>query len=210
VIDVVEEINEVQRSVGVSGETRTVLIRRVYAATVDDVWDACTNPERIPRWFLPVSGELRVGGRYQLEGNAAGTIEECDPPHGFSATWEYGGSVSRIELALAREGDIGTRFELRHTVQADDHWERFGPGAIGVGWDLGLIGLGQHLLSGATVDPSEGLAWVASPDGRRFVALSSEAWRDAAVAAGADAAAASAAAERTTAAYTGAEESAAS
>ena len=33
-------------------------------AAIDDVWDACTNPERIPRWFLPVSGDLRLGGRY--------------------------------------------------------------------------------------------------------------------------------------------------
>jgi uncharacterized protein YndB with AHSA1/START domain len=50
-----------------------VTITQVYAAPVEDVWDACTNPARIPRWFLPVSGELRLGGRYQLEGNAGGT-----------------------------------------------------------------------------------------------------------------------------------------
>jgi uncharacterized protein YndB with AHSA1/START domain len=197
VIDVVEEIESAHRQVQAAGETRTVIVSRVYAATVEDVWDACTNPERIPRWFLPVSGELRLGGRFQLEGNAGGEIESCDPPHGFAATWEYGGSVSWIKLALEREGDVGTRFELRHTVQADDHWDRFGPGAIGVGWDLGLLGLGQHLTAGGAADP----AWIASEDGRRFVALSSEGWREAAVAAGADAAAAGAAAERTTAAY---------
>ena len=55
-------------------------ISAVYDTTLDDLWDACTNAERIPRWFLPVSGELRDGGRYQLEGNAGGTIERCDPP----------------------------------------------------------------------------------------------------------------------------------
>ena len=33
-------------------------------------------PERIPRWFLPVSGDLRLGGRYQLEGNAGGEVLE--------------------------------------------------------------------------------------------------------------------------------------
>jgi uncharacterized protein YndB with AHSA1/START domain len=57
----------------------------------------CTNPERIPRWFLPVSGELKEGGRYQLEGNAGGTITRCDPPHGFDATWEMGSDMSWIE-----------------------------------------------------------------------------------------------------------------
>ncbi len=50
-----------------------VVARRRYAGAVDEVWDALTNPERIPRWFLPISGELRLGGRYQLTGNAGGT-----------------------------------------------------------------------------------------------------------------------------------------
>ena len=44
------------------------------------MWDACTDPERIGRWFLPVSGDLRLGGRYQLEGNAGGEILRCEPP----------------------------------------------------------------------------------------------------------------------------------
>src|SRR2546430_11475309 len=29
---------------------------------------------------------LKLGGRYQLEGNAGGTIEGCDPPKSFFAT----------------------------------------------------------------------------------------------------------------------------
>lgn len=41
------------------------------------MWDACTDPERIPRWFLPISGDLRLNGRYQLEGNAGGAITEA-------------------------------------------------------------------------------------------------------------------------------------
>src|SRR6266542_4954669 len=99
-IDVTEQINAVRRTVGTrvleAGEARTVTISQVYDATIDDVWDACTNPERIPRWFLPISGDLRLHGRYQLEGNAGGTIERCDPPKSFAATWEYGGEVSWI------------------------------------------------------------------------------------------------------------------
>src|ERR1700756_100371 len=94
-IDVTQQINAVRRRVGTrvleAGEARTVTISQTYAAAIEDVWDACTSAERIPRWFLPVSGELKLGGRYQLEGNAGGTIEGCDPPKSFSATWEYGG-----------------------------------------------------------------------------------------------------------------------
>jgi uncharacterized protein YndB with AHSA1/START domain len=203
-MDVVEEINAVVREVAGTGttDTRTVVIRRDYDTTVEDLWDACTNSERIPRWFLPVSGELRVGGRYQLEGNAGGTIEACDPPSSFRATWEFSDSVTWIELRLS-PADGGTRFELRHTVPVDDHWAEYGPGAVGVGWDLGLRGLALHLASGDAVDPAAYMEWTASDDGRRFATLSSERWRDASIVAGAAPDEANAMGDRTTAAYTG-------
>lgn len=209
-IDVVHQINAVRRHVGSrvldAGEARTVTVVRTYDAPVEDVWDACTNPERIPRWFLPVSGDLRVGGRYQLEGNAAGTVERCDPPNSFAATWEYGGDVTWIELRLSREADGRTRFELAHIARADDErWAQFGPGAVGVGWDLGLLSLAMHLESGKSRDPQVAAAWSASEEGRQFMSLSSQRWGDASIAAGTDRTEAQAAADRTTAAYTATE-----
>src|SRR6266567_1995164 len=115
-------------------------------SVAEDVWDACTNPERIPRWFLPVSGELRLGGRYQLEGNAGGTIEGCDPPKSFFATWEYGGEVSWIEVRLTAEAADRTRLELEHIAHvSDERWAEFGPAAVGIGWDSAVLGLSLHL-----------------------------------------------------------------
>jgi uncharacterized protein YndB with AHSA1/START domain len=211
-IDVTHQISAVDRRVGArvlaAGEARTIEIRQVYDATVDEMWDACTNAERIPRWFLPISGELKEGGRYKLEGNAEGTIERCDPPRGFDATWEYGGEMSWIELRLADDGDGRTRFVLTHIAHVDDErWAEFGPAAVGIGWDLALMGLGLHMVSGAAVDPAEVAAWSASDEGRLFMQRSGEAWRDAHVASGLDPAdAAAAAAARTIAAYTAAPE----
>jgi uncharacterized protein YndB with AHSA1/START domain len=208
-IDVTGEINAVRRVVGTRtlevGEARVVTITREYATDLEDLWDAVTNPQRIPRWFLPVSGDLRAGGRFTLEGNASGTIETCDPPHAFTATWEYGDEVSWIALRLAA-GDAGrTRFELEHIAHVDDErWGQFGPGAVGVGWDLALLGLGTHLETGAANDPAEWAAWSASEEGVRYITLSSGAWGDASAAAGTDPDAARAAADRTTAFYTGA------
>ena len=72
-------LDSVQRRVVPAGDTHTVILARTYDTTIDDLWDACTNPDRIPRWFLPISGDLRLNGRYQLEGNAGGTIERCEP-----------------------------------------------------------------------------------------------------------------------------------
>jgi uncharacterized protein YndB with AHSA1/START domain len=206
-IDLVHQINAVRRSVGrrtlAAREARTVTIGQTYDAGIEDVWDACTNPERLPRWFLSISGDLRVGGRYQFEGNAGGTIEECDPPHRVAATWEYGDTVSWIALRLTPESDDRTRVELEHTVHIDDHWTQFGPGAVGVGWDLGLMGLSIHLSSGNSVDPDEIAKWSASEDGKQFMLQSSQRWCDADIAGGANPADAQAQAHRTAAAYTG-------
>jgi uncharacterized protein YndB with AHSA1/START domain len=70
---------------------RAVTLTRAYETTVQDLWDAVTNEERLPRWFLPIRGEFRVGGRYQLEGNAGGEILACEAPTHLAVTWEYDG-----------------------------------------------------------------------------------------------------------------------
>ncbi|MFB8775691.1 SRPBCC family protein [Streptomyces broussonetiae] len=206
-IDVTHQISAVRRKVGKrvleAGEARVITIGQTYDAPLDDVWDACTNAERIPRWFLPVSGDLVLGGRYQLEGNAGGTIERCDPPKSFAATWEYGGDISWIELRLTAEGEERTRFELEHIAHVDDErWAEFGPGAVGVGWDSMVMGLALHLSTGASVTPDEAMVWVASEEGRRFMTEASEAWCAASIDSGEDEQSARAAAARTTAAYT--------
>src|SRR6476661_6556992 len=84
--------------------TKIAIARRTYATDQADLWDALTNAERIPRWFLPVTGELKVGGRYQLEGNAGGTVERCDEPGSFAVTWEFGGQVSWLQITLVPDG----------------------------------------------------------------------------------------------------------
>ena len=208
-IDVSHQINSVERRVGSrtldAGEARTVTLQRVYDTTPEDLWDACTNPERIARWFLPISGDLRPGGRFELQGNASGTIERCEPPHSVDATWEFGGQTSWIELRLAPEPDGGTRFLLEHIAHVDDErWDEFGPGAVGVGWDGALLGLSLHLAGGADLPGPEGAeAWQLSDEGREFSRLSSERWAEASIAAGTDREEAEAAAARTTAFYTG-------
>lgn len=206
-IDVVQQINSVRREIGTrvieAGEARTVTISRAYPASIEDLWDACTNAERLPRWFLPVSGELRLHGRYQIEGNAGGTIQQCDPPYSFAATWEYGGLVSWIEVRLISESPERTRLELEHIAMEDEHWAEFGPGATGIGWDLAIVGLAVYLDSSGVVDPAAVEAWTSSPEGERFILLSSERWYEADVASGADQAYARAGADRAAAAFTG-------
>jgi len=190
--DILDAIGAVQREVGrgrvPAGEGRSVTLRRTYKAPIDDVWDALTNPERIGRWFLPVSGDYRLGGHFQFEGNAGGEIVACDRPNRLRVTWAMPGmgpaGGSEVELRLRAAGDAATVFELEHTaIVPDEMWNEYGPGAVGVGWDGGLLGLGLHLAGESVGDP---LAWAASDEGRAFYVATSEAWGEANRSAGAD------------------------
>ncbi|BCK54721.1 SRPBCC family protein [Nocardia wallacei] len=182
--------------------TRIAVARRIYGTDQPDLWDALTDGERIPRWFLPISGELRVGGRYQIEGNAGGVVEACEEPSRFAVTWEMGPQISWLTVTLTPVGD-GTQLELVHEAFVDPElWTQFGPGAVGVGWDLALMGLGLHLSSGEPVDPAAGLAFPTTPEGVAFVRAASSGWAEAAVADGDDPETAHAAAARTVSFYT--------
>ena len=90
--------------------TKIAVARRTYSADQDDLWNALTSAERLPRWFLPVSGDLTVGGRYQFEGQAGGLVERCDAPEIFAVTWEFGGQVSWVQVSLS-PADDGTTLE---------------------------------------------------------------------------------------------------
>jgi len=183
---------------------RVVVATCAYDTDIEDLWDAITNPQRIPRWFLPVSGDLRLGGRYQLQGNASGQITACEPPRTLSLTWEFGGQVSWVNAQLTEMSDGGTGLRLEHIAHVpEDFWNQYGPGAVGVGWDLSMLGLGRHIETGATLDPKQGAEWPTTPEGREFARRSSEAWSRASIAAGTPEQAAREAAGRTTAFYTG-------
>jgi uncharacterized protein YndB with AHSA1/START domain len=178
-----------------------VVASRTFDTTIEDVWDAITNAERLPRWFLPISGDLKLGGRYQLQGNAGGTITRCEPPRELSLTWEFGGDTSWVNVSLREQG-ASTRLELEHIAHPGPHWDQFGPGAVGVGWELGLMGLARHIENPAAARPPEAdPAWLASDEAKHFMRLSSDGWGRAAIASGEDEAAALARAERTRAFY---------
>ena len=96
---------------------------------------------------------------------------------------------------MIEDGRARTLFELEHTVHIDEKWNQYGPGAVGVGWDLTLLGPGLHLSSKATTDKHEFAAWSASNEGKQ--------WCRASIAAGTDKVIARAAANQTAAFYLG-------
>ena len=202
------EFREVQGRTHEGKDVRVVVGTRVFTTDRDDLWNALTDAERIPRWFLPITGQLECGGRYQLEGNAQGSILRCDRPEALEVTWEFGGHVSWVHLRLAQAGG-GTRLTLEHLVPkdeaSDEHWKQYGPGAAGVGWDLSFLGLALHLDSGGqAIDRKKNDAWMASDDGKAFMRTSAKLWGEAHVKGGEDPEVAEAMARKTADFYTGA------
>jgi len=205
-IDAINQLGLVVRRVEdreFQGKPATVVrLEQTFPTGIDDLWDVLTNVERIPRWFLPISGDLRLGGSYQLQGNASGTITACEAPRGFDATWEFGGGVSWIEVRLTEVGAEQTRVSLAHIAHPEAHWDQFGPGAVGIGWDAGFLGLAIHLATGSDA-PAESEAWMVSEEGKAFYRASGEQWIAADIASGTPPETATPRGQSTIAFYTG-------
>ncbi|HRQ64142.1 MAG TPA: SRPBCC family protein [Xanthomonadaceae bacterium] len=190
------------------GKPSTVMIAvRSYDTTVDDLWQAITTPERLARWFSRVEGDLKPGGHYRIEGNASGTIAHCDPPEALDLTWEFDGTLSWVTVRIAADSGRA-KLTLEHIAHLEgpgaEFHEQYGPGAGGVGWDLGLHGLARHLVDpGAALDHGAVEAWSQSTEGKDFIRASGEAWGIADAESGEDPKVARARAERTIAFYTG-------
>jgi len=165
--DETTSVTDTHREVTGADDARTLLIRRRYDAAVADVWDACTDPERINRWFLPVTGELRAGGSFSIQGNAHGEILRCEPPRLLRLSWLYGDQpASQVELRLAAAGAEAaeTVLELEHSAIAGEieiAGRRIDPilndaanglWGIGTGWELPLTSGLERYLRGELPD----------------------------------------------------------
>jgi uncharacterized protein YndB with AHSA1/START domain len=184
VIDIPAQIGAIERDVRRTpredgGENVVVLARRTYAAEPEDTWSALTDPARIARWFMPIRGDLRQGGNFQLEGNAGGDILECDRPNRFRVT--FGGETSFVEVRLSPDGNGGTALELEHTVPIEMAQSGAGAMWVGPGWDGALMGLGLYVAGEVADDP---VAAASSPEALAFSREAVQKWADAVEASG--------------------------
>jgi uncharacterized protein YndB with AHSA1/START domain len=103
-----------------AGDARVAVFTRTYETTLEDLWDACTNPERLRRWYTPVTGDLRPGGSFAQVNMGSGTILACDAPHLLRLS--LGGGADEIELSLSPGAEDGTTtLELQHATTLDSH-----------------------------------------------------------------------------------------
>lgn len=207
--DVVDELAAARRKMGTAtlpaGDAYTMELRRSYDAPVEDVWNAITDPERLGRWLNSVTGDLRLGGSFELDSGEHGEILECDPPRRLRVSWLFGpdaddwSGTSEVEVLLAPSLAGTTVLELVHAAAVGEPmFPTYGPGAGGVGWDLHLLTLARFLADDETPGHGE---FQTSPAGREFARRSAVAWGDAHLAAGGDPDHVAAAVEATTAFY---------
>ncbi|MFD4402083.1 SRPBCC domain-containing protein [Nocardia sp. NPDC058499] len=207
--DVLDELAAARRTMGKgsvpAGEAYTVEVRRRYDAQIEDLWDAITSPERLRRWLQPVTGDLRLGGKFELGSGEHGEILGCEPPRLLKVSWLYGPDAdawpgtSEVEVRLTPGPAGDTEFELIHAAVVEEPlFPVYGPGAGGVGWDLYLLALARLLTGGENVGHEE---FHKSPEGREFIRRSAAAWGEAHLAAGGEPGHVAAAVEATTEFY---------
>lgn len=174
IIDIANQIGATSRQVAQQhterGETVVVTLERRYAAEVADVWQAITDPDRVRRWFLPLTGDLREGGAFQLENHAGGDIMTCEPPRHLVVT--FGGESSIVDVVLAGEGDQ-TLLKLTHSVPIELAGSGAGALYVGPGWDGALLGIAQYLAGEVVSDP---VAAANSPEVQDFNVSSIKEW----------------------------------
>lgn len=129
-----------------------VRVENVYVTDIDDLWQACTTPERLARWIAQVSGDLRAGGMAHAVFTSTWTgpirIEVCDEPRHLLLTSDPGSDEeTQIEAWLTAEGQ-----RSRLVVE-----ERGIPTAqlqfFGAGWQVHLEDLGRALSSDGSAHP---------------------------------------------------------
>ena len=94
----------------------------------------------------------------------------------IEVTWEFMGGMSWVNITLTPKG-TGTELELEHIAFIDPHWDKFGPGAVGVGWDLSFLGLAMHLDDPTAMKPPESrMPGSPSRKSKDFIRSASDGW----------------------------------
>lgn len=138
------------------GDLGAVRFEREYATTPDDVWSAVTEPDRVARWLARVSGDLRPGGRFQVQfddGDSHFQIASCDPPRSLVVQWHHRDRSSQVSVAVGAIDAERTRLVLEHSELTVDQAPDYA-----AGWHLHLASLGE-VLRGEQITGQEVSDW---------------------------------------------------
>ena len=83
--------NRILGSLRSADSAGVVRIEDRYETTIDDLWQAVTDPDRLTRWYGQVEGDLSPGGEFRTyvadaEIEGTGRVEACEPPRRLLVT----------------------------------------------------------------------------------------------------------------------------
>ncbi|MBZ2198108.1 SRPBCC family protein [Occultella gossypii] len=151
----------IRRALTGTAERPTLTFRRTYRATPAQVHDACTNPERLARWFGDVAGSpSRTGDAFtavlsdETGDVAAGRVLSCSAQE-IAVSWSWQGEAESVISARISALDASTtELTLQHSLAEPAHAVGYGGG-----WEQCL-----HALARSLGAPPDGAADVVEAD----------------------------------------------
>jgi uncharacterized protein YndB with AHSA1/START domain len=150
-----DEPTRILGSLRSAGGMGIVRIENHFETSVDDLWAAVTEPERLARWYGEVEGDLRVGGDFSVSiesdgWRGRGHVDACERPERLLVTtreadesFEKGEGAPPfdevIEATLAAEGG-STVLVLEIRGLPLDKLEYYG-----AGWQIHTEHLAAHI-----------------------------------------------------------------
>jgi uncharacterized protein YndB with AHSA1/START domain len=135
---------------GLVGSLRAVNGRAVvrmedsFDTTIDDLWSALTDPQRLARWIARVEGDLRLGGQFRASFTSGwegpGRVDVCDPPRRLLVTMDQDKDDQTIIAAELIPDDDQTRLVVEERGLPIDE-----AAAHGAGWQAHIEDLAAHL-----------------------------------------------------------------
>ena len=137
------ELTQVLGRIERHGDEAAVVFDRHYATSPEDLWQACTDPERLARWFAPVTGDLRPGGAFTIhfddDDSPTCHVRSCEAPALLVWEWPVRDVQTVVTVQVGADG-AGARLRLRHERLAADHVP-----AYAAGWDTYVRALEAHV-----------------------------------------------------------------
>ena len=149
-------------SLSASDGKGVVRIEKQFDTTIDDLWSAVVDPDRLARWYGRVEGDLRPGGTFHsriesAEIDSTGRVEACEPPHRLQVTtretdesWQRGPGPApfdeTIEATLTTEGNRARLVIEVRGLPIDR------VASYGAGWQIHAENLAAHLSDGEPID----------------------------------------------------------
>ncbi|HEY7988549.1 MAG TPA: SRPBCC family protein [Lapillicoccus sp.] len=145
-----------------TGDDAEATFERVYDTDTADLWTALTDPDRLARWFAPVDGDLRAGGRFTIhfDDNAVPDcrVTSCDAPNAYAWEWPHATHTSLVTVAVEPVAE-GARLHLTHTRLAVTS-----AAGYAAGWDVYLRRL-VELVAGREVPDTWAEDWSSAYEG---------------------------------------------